>query len=99
MVNISKRSWSRYGINLIFLIILNLIIFSLSYFLSIQNILDRIEEVDAPTLKKLIENEKYIVVVFYDDECEDCDQILEALETIGKYINNNLITTIYCCIL
>lgn len=48
--------------------------------------IDRIEEVEASTLKKLIENEKYIVVVFYDDDCDDCAQILETLETIGKFL-------------
>lgn len=44
---------------------------------------DRIEEVDADQLKAILNKEEFVVVYFYSDECEDCDEILEALETIG----------------
>lgn len=44
----------------------------------------RIEEVDADQLKAILNKEEFVVVYFYSEDCEDCDEILEALETIGK---------------
>ncbi|XP_072391995.1 uncharacterized protein hlk isoform X1 [Diabrotica undecimpunctata] len=43
---------------------------------------DVIENVDRKTLQVLINDVEHLAVLFYSDDCEDCKQILEELETI-----------------
>ncbi|KAF5307260.1 hypothetical protein FQR65_LT06976 [Abscondita terminalis] len=43
---------------------------------------DVIESVDRKTLQVLINDVEHLAVFFYNDKCEDCDDILEELETI-----------------
>uniref|UniRef100_A0A336L648 CSON004835 protein n=1 Tax=Culicoides sonorensis TaxID=179676 RepID=A0A336L648_CULSO len=45
--------------------------------------LDVIESVDRKTLQVLIRDNDHLAVLFYSDEdCDECDQVLEELETI-----------------
>ncbi|XP_018568275.1 uncharacterized protein LOC108908653 isoform X1 [Anoplophora glabripennis] len=43
---------------------------------------DVIESVDRKTLQVLINDVDHLAVLFYTDNCEECDEILEELETI-----------------
>uniref|UniRef100_U5EMW7 Putative nucleolar protein 58 n=1 Tax=Corethrella appendiculata TaxID=1370023 RepID=U5EMW7_9DIPT len=43
---------------------------------------DVIESVDRKTLQVLIDDVDHLAVLFYTDDCDDCDTILEELETI-----------------
>ncbi|KAG5893625.1 hypothetical protein JTB14_006291 [Gonioctena quinquepunctata] len=43
---------------------------------------DVIENVDRKTLQVLINDVEHLAVLFYSNECEDCSEILEELETI-----------------
>ncbi|CAG9815355.1 unnamed protein product [Phaedon cochleariae] len=43
---------------------------------------DVIESVDRKTLQVLINDVEHLAVLFYSDDCEECDDILEELETI-----------------
>ncbi|CAH1113505.1 unnamed protein product [Psylliodes chrysocephalus] len=43
---------------------------------------DVIENVDRKTLQVLINDVEHLAVLFYSNDCEDCTQILEELETI-----------------
>ncbi|CAH0558548.1 unnamed protein product [Brassicogethes aeneus] len=43
---------------------------------------DIIESVDRKTLQVLINDVEHLAVLFYSDDCEKCDDILEELETI-----------------
>ncbi|XP_049820637.1 uncharacterized protein LOC109604293 isoform X5 [Aethina tumida] len=43
---------------------------------------DVIENVDRKTLQVLINDVEHLAVLFYTDDCDECDDILEELETI-----------------
>ncbi|XP_068911269.1 uncharacterized protein hlk isoform X6 [Tenebrio molitor] len=43
---------------------------------------DVIESVDRKTLQGLISDVEHLAVLFYTDDCDECDDILEELETI-----------------
>ncbi|XP_008201424.1 uncharacterized protein hlk isoform X7 [Tribolium castaneum] len=43
---------------------------------------DVIESVDRKTLQGLITDVEHLAVLFYTDDCEECEEILEELETI-----------------
>ncbi|CAH1128575.1 unnamed protein product [Ceutorhynchus assimilis] len=43
---------------------------------------DVIESVDRKTLQVLINDVEHLAVLFYSDDCNECDEILEELETI-----------------
>ncbi|CAG9857811.1 unnamed protein product [Phyllotreta striolata] len=43
---------------------------------------DVIENVDRKTLQVLINDVEHLAVLFYSDDCEECPEILEELETI-----------------
>ncbi|XP_054164277.1 uncharacterized protein LOC128961959 isoform X2 [Oppia nitens] len=46
--------------------------------------LDKIEDVDAPALRKLIENSDHLAVYFYSPDCVECKAVLEDLENIDS---------------
>merc|ERR1711872_501100 len=48
---------------------------------------DEIEEVNNRMLDKLLETSSLIAVFFYDQECVDCDIILEQLESIDDEVD------------
>ncbi|KAH7644929.1 thioredoxin-like protein 1 [Dermatophagoides farinae] len=53
--------------------------------------LDRIEEVDGGTLRKLIESADHLAVYFYVSDSEECQKILEDLENIDTETDRHAI--------
>jgi len=43
---------------------------------------DAIEEVNRKMLEKILEENEFVVVYFYEDDCNECDEVLEGLEMI-----------------
>ncbi|XP_028968482.1 uncharacterized protein LOC100903717 [Galendromus occidentalis] len=44
--------------------------------------LDEIEDVDRPMLEMLLDQMEAVAVVFYSEDCKNCDKVLEELENI-----------------
>ena len=45
-----------------------------------RELADEIEDVNGRMLDKLIDESPFLAVLFYDDECDDCDEVLKELE-------------------
>jgi len=43
---------------------------------------EEIEEVNRKMLEKLLDENEFVVVYFYEDDCLECDEVLEGLEKI-----------------
>merc|ERR1712038_1431079 len=43
---------------------------------------DEIEEVNRKMLEKLLDENEFVAVYFYEDDCAECDQVLEGFERI-----------------
>jgi thioredoxin-like negative regulator of GroEL len=48
---------------------------------------DEIEDVNARMLEKLADSSPMMVVYFYDDECQECDEVLANLEQIDDELD------------
>nr|XP_037282150.1 uncharacterized protein LOC119175058 isoform X4 [Rhipicephalus microplus] len=47
-----------------------------------RELADEIEAVNKRMLDKLVEDSPFLAVLFYEDDCEDCDKVLKELENI-----------------
>ena len=45
-----------------------------------RELADEIEDVNGRMLEKLIDDSPFLAVLFYDEECDDCDEVLKELE-------------------
>lgn len=45
---------------------------------------DEIEQVNRKLLDKLLEENDFVAVYFYQDDCKECDKVLEGLETVDE---------------
>ena len=43
---------------------------------------DEIEDVNARMLDKLVDESPFLVAFFYEDDCQECEEVLEKLENI-----------------
>jgi hypothetical protein len=41
---------------------------------------DEIEDVNARMLEKLIDDKPFLAVLFYDEDCDECNEVLKELE-------------------
>ncbi|RWS17098.1 thioredoxin-like protein 1, partial [Dinothrombium tinctorium] len=48
---------------------------------------DEIEDVNGRMLDKLVDESPFLVVLFYDDECPDCEEVLFELEKIDDELD------------
>lgn len=47
-----------------------------------RELADEIEDVNARMLEKLIDDSPFLAVLFYDEDCDDCDEVLKELEVL-----------------
>ncbi|XP_014255609.1 uncharacterized protein LOC106670103 isoform X2 [Cimex lectularius] len=47
-----------------------------------RELADEIEEVNARMMERLLDESLFLAVFFYDEDCQDCDELLEVLEII-----------------
>ncbi|XP_052121699.1 uncharacterized protein LOC113208203 [Frankliniella occidentalis] len=52
-----------------------------------RELADEIEEVNERMLERLLDESLYLAVLFYDDDCPECDDILEELEKIDGEVD------------
>jgi len=47
-----------------------------------RELADEIEEVNARMLEKLIDDSPFLAVLFYDEDCDECHEVIKELEVM-----------------